>query len=149
MELNVRAVRLTAEMLPEVAALEAVCFREPWSEKSLELLLGERGVGFAILLEGEVAAYGGMMTVLDEGQITNIAVAPKHRRKGLGREILRALESYAEENGIILLSLEVRASNGAARGLYSAAGWSEAGIRKNFYRLPAEDAVIMTKALRN
>lgn len=142
------AVRLSAEMLGGVASLEERCFAEPWSEESLKLLLGERGVGFAILVDGEVAAYGGMVTVLDEGQITNIAVAPEYRRRGFGRDIMRALEGYALENGIVFLSLEVRESNAAARALYLSEGWDEAGLRKNFYKLPAENAVIMTKALK-
>lgn len=148
MSADAKAVRLTAQMLGGAAGLEARCFAEPWSEKSLELLLGERGVGFAVLVEGEVAAYGGMITVLDEGQITNIAVAPEHRRKGLGREILHALENYASRNGISFMSLEVRASNAAARSLYTSQGWNEVGLRKNFYKLPAEDAVVMTKELK-
>ena len=140
-------LRLNAELLVGVAALESECFREPWSEKSLELLLGERGVGFAVVLEGEVVAYGGMMTVLDEGQITNIAVSKKHRRRGFARAILSALEAYALDNGISMLSLEVRESNTAARSLYIGEGWSEVGLRKNFYKLPTEDAIIMTKTL--
>ncbi len=143
-----RVLKLSADMLSGAAALEALCFAEPWSAKSLEILLGERGVGFAVLLDGEVVAYGGMLTVLDEGQITNIAVSPSHRRKGFGRAILDALEEYALQNGIAFLSLEVRSSNMAARSLYSSCGWIEAGLRKNFYKFPAEDAVIMTKALK-
>ena len=140
--------KLRGDMLSGVCAIETLCFAEPWSEKSLEILLGERGVGFAALLEGEVVAYGGMLTVLDEGQITNVAVSPSHRRKGLGRAILCALEEYASENGIVLLSLEVRESNAAARALYKAEGWREVGLRKNFYKLPAENAVIMIKDLK-
>ena len=141
------AVRLSADMLGSVASLEAECFAEPWSEKSLELLLGERGVGFAVMLDGAAIAYGGMLCVLDEGQITNIAVSREHRRKGLARLILLSLEEYAQQNGIEILSLEVRESNIAARSLYRSDGWSEVGVRKNFYRLPTEDAIIMTKTL--
>lgn len=148
MDGQISVLRLNSDMLSEVAELEAECFSEAWSKSSLELLLSDRGVGFAALIDGRVAGYGGMITVLDEGQITNIAVSEKYRRCGLGRMILNALESYAEQNGITLLSLEVRESNSAARSLYLKSGWGEEGIRKNFYRLPAENAVIMTKALR-
>lgn len=140
--------RLSADMLAGAAFVEELCFAEPWSAKSLEILLGERGVGFAALLDGEVVAYGGMLTVLDEGQITNIAVSPAHRRKGLGRAVLGALEEYAKDNGVVLLSLEVRESNAAARSLYRADGWREVGLRKNFYKLPTENAVIMIKELK-
>ena len=144
---EIEIVRLSADMLPEVAALEALCFAEPWSEKSLELLLSERGIGFAALVDGQLAAYGGMMTVLDEGQITNIATFPEFRRMGIGRRIVKALEEYSVANGIVFLSLEVRESNAPAQALYASCGWQSQGIRRNFYRLPTENAVIMTKKL--
>ena len=144
---DVSIVRLSADHLADVAELERLCFAEPWSESSLELLLGERGVGFAAFVDGRLAAYGGMMTVLDEGQITNIATHPDFRRMGLGRRIMNALDEYGREKGIAFLSLEVRESNSAARGLYISCGWQEEGVRKNFYRLPVENAVVMTKKL--
>ena len=61
--------------------------------------------------------------------------------------LLDALDGYSKENGIAFLSLEVRDSNAAARTLYASCDWREAGVRKNFYKLPTEDAVIMTKTL--
>lgn len=123
--------------------LEKLCFSEPWSEKSLEMLLANGAVGFAVEVNGEVAAYGGMLTVLDEGQITNVAVDPIHRRKGYGREIVSALLDYAEKNGIVSVSLEVRESNEAAIALYESFGFCRRGLRKNFYRDPTESAIVM------
>ena len=139
--------RITKDMLREVAALEKECFSEPWSETGLELLTGERAVGFAAFVDGRFAAYAGMMCVLDEGQITNIATYPEFRRMGLARALLSAIDGYSKENGIAFLSLEVRDSNTAARTLYASCGWVDAGVRKNFYKLPTEDAVVMTKTL--
>lgn len=125
------------------ARLERLCFSEPWSEKSLEMLLANGAVGFAVEVNGEVAAYGGMLTVLDEGQITNVAVDPIHRRKGYGRKIVSALLDYAEKNGIVSVSLEVRESNEAAIALYESFGFCRRGLRKNFYRDPIESAIVM------
>ena len=125
------------------ARLERLCFSEPWSEKSLEMLLANGAVGFAVEVNGEVAAYGGMLTVLDEGQITNVAVDPIHRRKGYGRKIVSALLDYAEKNGIVSVSLEVRESNEAAIALYESFGFCRRGLRKNFYRDPTESAIVM------
>lgn len=125
------------------ARLEMLCFSEPWSEKSLEMLLANGAVGFAVEVNGEVAAYGGMLTVLDEGQITNVAVDPIHRRKGYGRKIVSALLDYAEKNGIVSVSLEVRKSNEAAIALYESFGFCRRGLRKNFYRDPTESAIVM------
>ena len=139
--------RITEDMLAEVAKLERTCFSEPWSEQSLRLLIGERAVGFAAFVDGRLAAYAGMLCVLDEGQITNIATYPEFRRQGLARMLLDAIDEYSYENGIAFLSLEVRDSNTAARTLYASCSWREAGARKNFYKLPTEDAVIMTKTL--
>ena len=144
---DVEIVRLSGLHLAGAAHIESVCFCEPWSEKSLELLIGEQGLGVAALSEGKVVAYGGMLCVLDEGQITNIATLPEFRRMGIGRRITEALEAEARARGIASLSLEVRESNGAARSLYLSCGWREEGIRKNFYRRPTENAVIMTKKL--
>ena len=138
-----KAIRFEKRHVEGAARLERLCFSEPWSEKSLELLVSAGAVGYAVEENGTVAAYGGMMTVLDEGQITNIAVDPCHRRKGYGREIVRALIGYAEENGIVTISLEVRESNAAAIALYDSLGFCRCGIRKNFYRAPIESAIIM------
>lgn len=132
------------EHIAKVAELEARCFSEPWSESSLKMLTDGRGVAFVALKDGILAGYGGMMTVLDEGQITNIAVSPEFRRLGIGQGIVNALQSYAKENEFSLLSLEVRESNVPAISLYEICGWEKQGIRKNFYRFPTESAIIMT-----
>ena len=138
-----RAELIREEHLSGAARLEKLCFSEPWSENSLRLLLSDGGVGFVCVYDGEVAAYGGMLCVLDEGQITNIAVDPEYRRQGLGREIVSALIGYAEENGIASISLEVRASNAPAVALYSSLGFEIVGERRNFYRAPIENALVM------
>lgn len=138
-----RAELIRKEHLSGAARLEALCFSEPWSENSLRLLLSDGGVGFVCVCDGEVVAYGGMLCVLDEGQITNIAVDPEYRRRGLGREIVSALIGYAEENGIASISLEVRSSNAPAVALYSSLGFEIVGERRNFYRAPIENALVM------
>lgn len=137
------AVRMAREHLSAVAELERLCFSEPWSENALELLLTEAATGYVVLLEERVIAYGGMMTVPGEGQITNIAVHPEHRRKGCGRAVVDALLSEARAHGAEQVSLEVRESNRAAAALYERAGFFVAGRRKRFYRNPTEDAFVM------
>ncbi len=141
--------RLDAEHLEGAAEIERLCFSEPWSKESLKLLTHEGGVGFVAVCDGEIAAYGGMICVLDEGQITNIATHPSYRRKGLGRAVVDALCAYACDNGLAEIFLEVRRSNVPATDLYTKCGFEVIGERKNFYRDPAEDAVLMKKTLRN
>ncbi len=138
--------RLTKDKLSMVAELEALVFCEPWSETALSLLLEGENVGFAALDEsGKVVGYGGMVSVLDEGQITNIAVNPDCRRQKIGESIVLALLRYGEENGISSFSLEVRESNTAAVALYEKLGFVAVGKRKNFYSKPTENAIIMIK----
>ena len=138
--------RLTSENISGVAELEELCFSLPWSKKALELLCNGENVGF-VALDGEkrVVAYGGMVCVLDEGQITNIAVHPDFRRRKIGEQIVSALLGYGEEKEISLYSLEVRESNQAAISLYQKLGFISVGNRKNFYSNPTENAIIMIK----
>ncbi len=140
----------TPAHLEGAAALEKLCFSSPWSASSLELLTNDGiGVGYVLTVpavpgaEPAVAAYGGMLITVDEGQITNIAVHPDHRRCGYGAAITRALLRHAKDARLESVSLEVRVSNTAAIELYKQAGFVEAGRRKGFYAKPTEDALVM------
>ena len=141
--------KLTADKIFEVAELEELCFSLPWSEKSLELLLADKNAGFVVCdrTSGRVVAYGGMVVVLDEGQITNIATHPHFRRQGLGERVVRAIIDYASESGLVSISLEVRESNAAAISLYEKLGFVSVGVRKNFYTSPRENGIVMIKSI--
>lgn len=139
--------KMSREHLSEVASIEEMSFSLPWSLESLELMLTEQASALVALEDGRVLGYVGMMCVLDEGQIINVAVHPDARRRGVGRRLMEAAETYAKERGIVFLSLEVRESNIAARSLYSSLGWEEQGIRKGFYSHPVENACVMTKSI--
>ena len=139
--------KMSREHLSEVASIEEMSFSLPWSLESLELMLTEQASALVALEDGRVLGYVGMMCVLDEGQIINVAVHPDVRRRGVGRSLMQAAEAYAKERGIVFLSLEVRESNIAARSLYSSLGWEEQGIRKGFYSHPIENACVMTKSI--
>ena len=149
-------MRMIAAHLEGCAELEKLCFHEPWSAKSLELLCNDGiGVGYlttsgdgagvtdAIVTDAIVTAYGGMLITVDEGQITNIAVHPDYRRQGLGDAVVKALLRHAKSARLSSVSLEVRASNAAAIALYKNNGFREVGRRKGFYTKPSEDALIM------
>ena len=139
--------RLQKEHLASVAEMERACFSQPWSEKALELLLGDDGVGFVCLAEGAVTAYGGMMLNPWEGQVTNIATHPSYRRQGYGKAVTEALLKEAEAKGAEQVSLEVRVSNAGAIALYEGLGFEAVGRRKGFYQNPREDALVMIKTL--
>lgn len=136
-------VPLDEALLPQIAEIERECFLEPWSENSLRMLLPERGYGAAVLKDGKVVSYGGMLFALDEAQITDIATLPAFRRMGFAKQILTNLISVAGEKKMKTLSMEVRASNEPALNLYRSFGFFPVGQRKNFYRFPTEDAVLL------
>ena len=144
---GVAVERICTAHLFEVAKIERLCFAEPWSEQALELLLSEDAVGYACVRDGHVLAYGGMLIAPFEGQVTNVAVHPAARRQGLGKRVTEVLIRDAEERGLEQIALEVRASNAAAIALYESLGFAVAGRRKNFYRRPAEDALVMLKPI--
>ena len=83
--------------------------------------------------------------VLDEGEIARVAVDPAYRRKGAAARLLHAVEDFCEEKGIDRLMLEVRKSNVPAISFYREYGFAEDGIRKNYYKNPVEDAVLMSR----
>ena len=139
---------LTAAHIADVAELEKLCFSAPWSAQSLELLTKEGiGTGVVYVENGKVVAYGGMLCVVDQGQITNIAVHPDYRRHGIGRAIVGALLKYAMDEKFEEVTLEVRKSNEAAQALYRGMGFRAIATRPGFYSKPVEDGVIMTAYL--
>lgn len=129
--------------LAAIAALERACFVHPWSEEALALLCTDEAFGFVCYEEEQAVAYGGMLTVLDEGQITNIATLPAFRRRGLAHAVFSALLDLARERALASVTLEVRVSNAPAIALYRRLGFTELGRRKNFYTRPTEDAIVM------
>ena len=139
-----RKIRTISECdLGAIAEIEKLCFFDPWSEKSLELLLRDGNFGITAEEDGKVVAYVGVISAPPEGEITNVATHPDFRRRGIGAELLEFLKEEAKERGIDSLYLEVRRSNNAARSLYEKSGFKIIGERKGFYKNPKEDAVLM------
>ena len=132
-------------MLPQLEELEKLCFSLPWTIEQLRSQLPDEHHIFLTALEGEhLLGYVGMIYVLDEGYISNVAVAPEARRKGIGDALIEELMRRAELLGLAFVTLEVRQSNAPAAALYEKHGFTAVGKRKNYYDLPREDAVLMT-----
>ena len=140
-----KITRMTKRHLADVAELERLCFGEPWSAEALCLLLGDMAIGFVCEIDGRAVAYAGMMLVPGEGQVTNVAVHPDFRRRGMGRMLTEALCSEAKARALEQISLEVRESNASAISLYQSLGFYEAGRRRRFYCNPSEDALVMLR----
>ena len=140
---DVRIVPLERARLSDVARMEAECFSAPWSEGSLGLLLSGENGGLLALDGDRAVGYIGYLGVIDEYEITNVAVSPDCRRRGIGEALVRALLSKAEESGMVRVTLDVRVSNAPALALYQKMGFTPCGTRKNFYSTPREDAIVM------
>ncbi|MGO5027738.1 ribosomal protein S18-alanine N-acetyltransferase [Candidatus Agathobaculum pullicola] len=140
-------VPMAERHLAALAEIEKACFHAPWSEAMLREEL-DKGIFLVAEQDGQAVGYIGCQTVLDEGYITNVAVSPDCRRQGVGRALIAELVSCARAKELSFVTLEVRASNASALALYEGAGFGRVGVRKNFYSAPSEDAVLMTRFLK-
>lgn len=130
----------------QIAALEKICFSDPWSVRSIATELENPLSLWLVALDGEeVAAYIGSQSVLDEADMMNLAVAPMYRRQGVGERLVLALVDRLRSRGVCRLSLEVRDSNAPALALYTKLGFQQVGLRPNYYLEPREDARILRK----
>lgn len=138
-------IPLEEKYIAKIAELEKVCFSCAWSENAI-LDSFKAGTKFFVAMSNDnVLGYAGINAILDEGYITNVAVFPEHRKKGVATSIMNSIFCFAKENNLSFVSLEVRPSNTAAILLYEKFGFKVEGRRKNFYTSPSEDALIMTK----
>ena len=136
------------EHVAQIAQLERLCFSSPWSEASVASELSNPLALWLVALDGDmVAGYIGAQTVVGESDMMNVAVDPQYRRQGVGRMLVETLIQALREQGSACLTLEVRASNDAAIALYHQLEFSQVGCRKNYYRAPREDALILRREI--
>lgn len=134
--------KLKTEYVKQVYEIEKTCFSNPWSIHDLEAQVDNENSHFLVaFVDGKVAGYMGLQIFSGEGYVTNVAVLPEYR----GRGIAKALIEKQFENKMDFITLEVRESNLPAINLYKKTGFENVGIRPNFYSNPTENAVIMTK----
>ena len=137
---------MNASHVAQIAELEKICFSDPWSENSIASELNNKlAFWLTALEEDRVAGYIGSQTVMDESDMMNVAVHPDFRRQGIAEALVNALVDQLKIMGSHCLTLEVRASNMPAITLYEKLGFTEIGRRKNYYRNPREDALILRK----
>ena len=132
--------------LDALEALEKSCFSLPWTREQLRGELPDERHEFLVAeTDGKLLGYIGMMTVLDEGYISNVAVAPEARRRGIGRALVSEMLRLAEKRALSFVTLEVRAHNESAIALYALEGFERVGLRRDYYERPREDALLMTR----
>lgn len=142
-----KIVEMKPKHIERLAEIEKLCFSKPWSYDGLAEELSNPLAVFLVAEDGDgnAVGYAGMHHIVDEGYITNIAVHPDFRGRGIATRLLHALDRYAKDHSLALLTLEVRRSNETAVNLYRREGFDEEGVRRGFYEKPSEDALIMTK----
>lgn len=135
---------MTATDVDEVFDIEQESFSDPWSKEAFSKAISDQNNSYLVTLkDGILVGYCGYWGVVGEGYIYNVAVRDKYRGQGIGLRMLEELVAEAAGRGITSLTLEVRRSNEPAIQLYKKLGFIEAGVRKNFYTMPLEDAIIM------
>lgn len=145
MDKNVEIRRMTVADIPAVHQIEADTFAMPWSERSFhqELETNPCARYLVAARDGKILGYAGAWIVLDEGHVTNIAVAKEERGAGIGRLLTESLLQYAANLGASYLTLEVRKSNEIAQNLYKSLGFVKVSVRPKYYEDNGEDGWLM------
>lgn len=142
----IKIVSMDCSHVAAVAALEKTCFSDPWSESSIASeLKNPLSHWLVALADSKVVGYVGSQSVMGESDMMNVAVDPDYRRMGIAYRLIEALIAALAEKDNHSLALEVRASNTPAIALYGKMGFTEVGRRRNYYRNPREDALILRK----
>lgn len=146
---NIVIRKMRENDIEQVLDIEKKSFTTPWSKESFTMEIKKNLLAYYIVAEidGKIVGYGGFWNIVDEAHITNIAVDPEYRGKGIGNFIVEKLIDVCKERGILRMTLEVRKSNYIAQALYKKYGFEECGIRPRYYSDTNEDAIIMWKEM--
>ena len=136
------------EDISKIAALERECFSDPWTEESLQQGFSQP-IFYGTLIEeqGEIVGYACQTVLFEDAEIAIVAVAPAHRKRGLGKVLMNAMQEQAIGLGAEQTFLEVRVSNLAALALYRGFGFKDVRVRKRYYA-DGEDALVMKKTIK-
>ncbi len=137
---------LTLADAGDILRIAGESFSDPWSENSVVSgITAEGSVCFAAGTEGVLAGYLIAQNISGELNLDSVAVAPRFRNQGVANALMTALCDYSKENNCSFIILEVRSHNIPAISLYEKFGFTRVGLRKNYYRDPADDAIIMKR----
>ncbi len=143
---RIRIEPMRLEDVPKVHRIESASFPTPWPDYAFrQEIQTNRLAHYMVVRAGdETIGYGGMWLMVDEAHVTTFAVLPEWRRRGVGARLMLVLMQVARDLNASIVTLEVRLSNHAARGLYGRFGFKPVGIRPRYYSDNNEDALIMT-----
>lgn len=148
--MNIKIIDMALEHTDTLHTLETVCFAHPWTKEDfLEELQNENAHFLVAVSENDILGYIGIQEICFEGYVTNVAVFPEFRQKGVAKALIEKAVCDAQNRKCEFLTLEVRESNSAARSLYEKLGFTVSGERKNFYRDPDESAILMIRKFKD
>ncbi|MDW5298783.1 MAG: ribosomal protein S18-alanine N-acetyltransferase [Sedimentibacter sp.] len=137
---------MKSDDIGQIIEIEKKCFSLPWSRESFEGELKNEHAYYECAEENKnIVGYMGMWKILDECHITNVAVLPEYRNRGIASMLIDKMIGVCKCSEIKNMTLEVRESNTTAINLYKKFGFFSVGKRPNYYQLPLEDAIIMWK----
>lgn len=132
------------EHISHVAKIEAEVFSTPWSEQAFaDACTMNYAFFYVAVVESQLVGYCGSYLAADEGEITNVAVAPGWRRHNIAKQLVQKTVTQIFEKGARRIYLEVRSLNEPAIQLYQTIGFQTVGIRKKYYQYPQDDALVM------
>jgi ribosomal-protein-alanine N-acetyltransferase len=135
---------MTADDVTEIVAIEKLCFPDPWPRSAFEDILGNSDHGALVAVqENKIVGYGCYLIIVNEAHLTNLAVIPEARRKGLAKLMLNQILEITESARCEYIILEVRPRNESAIAFYENAGFKLLYRRPRYYRNPVEDALVM------
>lgn len=145
----IQIIDAAPEHVDGIAVIETECFSDPWPRETIAGQLSGPNHLFLAAVDGNtVVGYVGLMYVLDEGYISNVAVTARYRRQSIADSLITELVARSRLLKLSFLTLEVRQGNEPAKALYAKHGFLPVGIRKNYYVKPKEDALLMTLYLK-
>lgn len=148
MKLKADIIKCGFDELKKIAEIESKCIPDGWSLKAFEDWFEEKKtVVFAAVCNGEMIGFANGSWVLDEGELLNIAVLESYRNNGIAGELFEKMERFFSEKGIKIIYLEVREKNQPALSFYEKYGFIKNGFRKNYYRNPDDNGVLMMKKI--
>jgi len=149
--MDIKVRNMEEKDIDSVLKIEKESFSVPWSRDSFVLEVTKNMLAKYIVaeLDGKTVGYGGIWLIIDEGHVTNIAVAKDYRGLGIGNKIVEGIIKICADRNIRSITLEVRKSNNVAQNLYKKYGFKGYGIRSRYYSDNNEDAIIMWKSIED
>lgn len=143
--IDVKIEKMSEKHIPSLVELEKMCFSLPWTESGFVEELDNGFARFWVAVSNdETVGYIGSHNIWGEVYITNVAVFPAYRGRGIAKKLIKKILDLSCKEKADFVTLEVRKSNISAINLYKNSGFEVVGERKKFYSSPTEDALLMT-----